>query len=142
MRDSFSVMCKLLLMEVVVVLLLIIVTLPNRPVESCYVFPADSVDPCLEKQCPPGARCVVGPTREPSCVCPQHCPQYGDHAASRPLCATDNRDYRDLCHMRKAACAQGKEINLKLHGACGKLKFNFINIIESLSITFFTLIIN
>ncbi|RZF33915.1 hypothetical protein LSTR_LSTR012257 [Laodelphax striatellus] len=79
----------------------------------------DSVDPCLKKECPPGARCVVDHSSgEPTCVCPQRCPQYGDHAASRPLCASDNRDYRDLCHMRKAACTEGRDISLKLHGAC------------------------
>lgn len=119
MRD-FILLVNNMVLLLVKVLLLVVITKINKQVECCYVFPADSVDPCLEKQCPPGAKCVVKPTGEPSCVCPQHCPQYGDHAASRPLCASDNRDYRDLCHMRKAACTQGKEISLKLHGACGK----------------------
>lgn len=90
-------------------------------IDSCYVFPVDSTDPCRDKLCPVGARCVPSPDgRAATCVCPKYCPQYGDHSASRPVCGSDKNDYKDQCEMRKNACEKGVEISVKYQGACGK----------------------
>lgn len=89
--------------------------------QACYVFPPDAEDPCADKLCPVGARCVPTPDgRSATCVCPRHCPQYGDHAASRPVCGSDNQDYRDQCEMRRSACERGQDVVVKYHGACGQ----------------------
>lgn len=93
----------------------------SHSIFACYVFPPDSADPCADKLCPLGARCVAAPDgRSASCVCPRHCPQYGDHAASRPVCGSDNQDYKDQCEMRRSACERGEDIVVKYHGACGE----------------------
>ncbi|XP_054266356.1 agrin-like [Macrosteles quadrilineatus] len=79
----------------------------------------DAADPCSGKVCPPGARCVPDAEgRSASCVCPRHCPQYGDHSASRPVCGSDNQDYKNQCEMSRAACEKGVDIVVKYHGAC------------------------
>lgn len=92
-----------------------------RVTSPCYVFPAEQEDPCKEKRCPFGARCIPsadGKTAE--CRCPENCPSLGDHVGSRPVCGSDGLDYRDLCELRRTACLANAEIAVKYHGKCGK----------------------
>ena len=52
-------------------------------VHSCYVFPPEMTDPCLDKRCSFGAQCVPsldGLTAR--CQCPQRCDSYGDSVSS------------------------------------------------------------
>ncbi|CAG0924998.1 unnamed protein product, partial [Notodromas monacha] len=107
-----------------------------RPTAPCYTYKdqADSThathqepDPCLNVQCPPGAKCVPkvssgslfpgsGPRAE--CRCPTRCPSYGDDAGSRPVCGSDGRDYTNLCQLRRAACHLKTDIRIKYRGTC------------------------
>lgn len=91
---------------------------------SCYVFPAEQPDPCKDKKCPYGARCVPsldGKTAD--CRCPESCPNLGDHVGSRPVCGSDGLDYRDSCDLKRAACLANTEITVKYQGKCGKFFF-------------------
>ncbi|KAF4521049.1 hypothetical protein B566_EDAN008121 [Ephemera danica] len=87
--------------------------------QACYVFPADLPDPCRDKQCPPGARCVASQDgRTAHCECPSKCPVYGDHAGSRAVCGSDGADYRNICELRRAACNADTEITVRYQGKC------------------------
>ncbi|KAG8316609.1 hypothetical protein J6590_046655 [Homalodisca vitripennis] len=79
----------------------------------------DSRDPCQNRSCPPGARCIPSPDgQSASCLCPKHCPVYSQHLALNPICGTDNRDYRDQCEMHRTACEQELIVNVKYEGHC------------------------
>ena len=87
----------------------------------CYIFPAEMTDPCREKKCLYGARCVPSiDGRTATCECPKRCPAYGDHTESRPVCGSDGVDYRDQCELRRAACAASKEVSVRFQGKCGE----------------------
>ncbi|XP_059489147.1 agrin-like isoform X3 [Neocloeon triangulifer] len=79
----------------------------------------DMPDPCAQKQCPPGARCVASADgRSARCECPAKCPAYGDHVGSRPVCGSDGVDYANLCQLRRAACTADADITVRYHGKC------------------------
>ncbi|CAB3365946.1 Hypothetical predicted protein [Cloeon dipterum] len=79
----------------------------------------DTPDPCGQKQCPPGAKCVVSADgRSASCECPDKCPSYGDHVGSRPVCGSNGVDYANLCQLRRAACTRDADITVRYHGKC------------------------
>lgn len=43
----------------------------SRPTDSCYLFPADKPDPCIDLKCPPGAKCIAAPdASSATCQCP------------------------------------------------------------------------
>ncbi|KAG6440444.1 hypothetical protein O3G_MSEX001274 [Manduca sexta] len=87
--------------------------------ECCYLFPSDVPDPCRGATCGPGALCRPTPDgRSYNCECPTSCPSYGDHEGSRPLCASDARDYPGECEMRRAACDSNTNITFKYYGKC------------------------
>lgn len=97
-----------------------------RSVLPCYVFPAEQEDPCKDKECRFGARCVPsldGKTAE--CRCPENCPSLGDHVGSRPVCGSDGLDYRDTCELRRTACLSNTEISVKYQGKCGEFCFQY-----------------
>ncbi|KAK6622158.1 hypothetical protein RUM44_001965 [Polyplax serrata] len=99
-------------------LLVLSITL-SRVVLSCYVFPTEQEDPCKDRKCPFGARCVPsmdGKTAE--CKCPESCPSLGDHVGSRPVCGSDGLDYRDSCELKRSACLSSTEIAVKYQGKC------------------------
>ncbi|KAH9637667.1 hypothetical protein HF086_009335 [Spodoptera exigua] len=87
--------------------------------DCCYLFPSDVPDPCRGVVCGPGALCRPTPDgRAYNCECPTSCPSYGDHEGSRPLCASDARDYPGDCEMRRAACESNTNITFKYYGKC------------------------
>lgn len=84
-------------------------------------LPPDVPDPCRGVSCGPGALCRPTPDgRAYNCECPTSCPSYGDHEGSRPLCASDARDYPGECEMRRAACDTNTNITFKYYGKCGE----------------------
>ncbi|XP_026320027.1 agrin-like isoform X1 [Hyposmocoma kahamanoa] len=86
---------------------------------GCYLFPSDVPNPCNGISCGPGALCRPTPDgRTYNCECPTSCPSYGDHEGSRPLCASDARDYPGECEMRRAACESNTSITFKYYGKC------------------------
>lgn len=92
-----------------------------RVASSCYVFPAEQENPCKDKKCPFGARCVpTADGKAAECKCPENCPNLGDHVGSRPVCGSDGLDYRDNCELRRAACLASTEISIKYQGKCGE----------------------
>nr|XP_022901915.1 agrin-like isoform X3 [Onthophagus taurus] len=81
--------------------------------------PSEQSDPCRDKQCGFGAKCVPTPDgRNFTCQCPDKCPNYGDHSMSRPVCGTDGADYKDQCELRKNACTTNANITVKFYGKC------------------------
>ncbi|XKL68114.1 hypothetical protein PGB90_003605 [Kerria lacca] len=90
--------------------------------DTCYVFPADSSDPCRNHVCQYGARCIPSEDgRNATCECPLNCPNYGDHSRSRPVCGADGLDYTNHCEMKKTACTSNINITVKYEGYCGKV---------------------
>lgn len=86
-----------------------------------FFFVSEQNDPCRERQCGFGAKCVVTPDgRNASCVCPDKCPNYGDHSTSRPVCGSDGVDYKNQCELERAACSSNTNITIKFSGKCGK----------------------
>lgn len=57
-----------------------------------------------------------------SCVCPDKCPNYGDHTTSRPVCGTDGIDYKNQCELQRAACTSNTNITVKFLGKCGEYR--------------------
>lgn len=87
---------------------------------GCYVFPPDARDPCRDKLCSFGAQCVPsldGLTAR--CQCPERCDNYGDSVDSTPVCASDGRDFVNMCEMRRASCNEMKDLEKKYDGKCG-----------------------
>ncbi|KAI8439246.1 hypothetical protein MSG28_013085 [Choristoneura fumiferana] len=79
----------------------------------------DVVDPCIGVTCGPGAQCrPTADAQSYNCECPSSCPSYGDHEGSRPLCASDARDYPGECEMRRAACETNTNITFKYYDPC------------------------
>ncbi|XP_067005728.2 agrin-like [Anabrus simplex] len=100
------------------VVLMLSVTL-SRLSQGCYIFPAELPDPCRERKCPFGARCVASiDGRSATCECPTRCPTYGDHSDSRPVCGSDGGDYPNKCELRRAACNSNTDITVKFKGKC------------------------
>ncbi|XP_041975389.1 agrin-like isoform X3 [Aricia agestis] len=86
---------------------------------GCYVFPSDVPDPCRGVICGPGELCrPTADAHSYTCECPASCPSYGDHEGSRPLCASDAKDYPNVCEMRRAACETNANITFKYYGKC------------------------
>lgn len=92
-------------------------------IRACYRFPADRPDPCLQKDCRFGALCrPARDGRSAECVCPSTCASFGDARGSRPVCASDGRDYQNTCELRRAACRARRELSVRFWGACDPCK--------------------
>ncbi|GJQ68230.1 hypothetical protein Trydic_g10765 [Trypoxylus dichotomus] len=84
-----------------------------------YAGECEQNDPCRDKHCGFGARCVPTPDgHNYTCQCPEKCPNYGDHVTSRPVCGSDGVDYKDQCDLQKSACSTNTNITLKFFGKC------------------------
>ena len=100
-------------------LVMILYTVPY--IDTCYVYPPDVADPCLNKECGFGAYCV--PSLDglaARCQCPTKCDRYGDSKDSVPICGSDGVDYANKCEMRRAACSEMRDVHTKYLGKCGK----------------------
>jgi len=87
----------------------------------CYLFPADKPDPCADKACLFGSRCVASTDGHyATCECPESCPNYGDSDDSQPVCGSDGRYYKNRCELDRQACHMGRNITVKYIGKCGK----------------------
>ncbi|XP_050518917.1 follistatin-related protein 3-like [Diabrotica virgifera virgifera] len=76
-------------------------------------------DPCRDKECLFGSRCTVNPDgRNATCICPDKCPNYGDHTTSRPVCGSDGVNYGNQCELQRAACSSQTNITIKFYGKC------------------------
>jgi len=102
---------------------------------ACYIYPADAKDPCGDKRCSFGAKCVPsldGLTAR--CQCPERCDNYGDSVGSTPICGTDGRDYPNTCEMSRNACSEMKDVERKYDGKCGEwLAYSYL-------VTYFSLV--
>ena len=76
-------------------------------------------DLCKNIRCHHGARCEDG-----VCVCPTQCPTPVD--ASSSLCANDGRTYATQCHMQKAACDHGLDLQMIHTGPCASTAADLI----------------
>lgn len=97
--------------------------------DACYKYPPDIKDLCEEKQCQFGAQCKRSMDgRKAECVCPTTCATFGDNRGSRPICGSNNKDYANICELRRDACREMKEVTVKYAGKCGMLiRKNWIN---------------
>lgn len=105
----------------VVLLMTLVATSTLSLCTACYLFPKDIKDPCETKKCPFHSTCVVqmdGMT--PECLCPEKCARYGDNRGSQSVCGTDGVDYSLVCELKRAACTQKKDIQVKYRGLCGE----------------------
>lgn len=90
-------------------------------VSPCYVYPAGARDPCADRRCSYGARCVPsldGLTAR--CQCPARCDDYGDSVGAGPLCSDDGLDFANECEMMRTACRDLRDVVRKYDGKCGE----------------------
>ncbi|XP_033375262.1 agrin [Parus major] len=79
--------------------------------------PSGSKDPCAEVTCSFGSTCVPSPDGQAAkCVCPSSC----GGVPESPVCGSDGRDYRSLCHLNKHACDKQENVFKKFDGPCGE----------------------
>ncbi|CAG9855043.1 unnamed protein product [Phyllotreta striolata] len=84
-----------------------------------YAGSCEQNDPCRDKECNFGSRCVVNSDgRNATCVCPDKCPNYGDHTTSRAVCGSDGENYGNQCELQRAACNSQTNITIKFYGKC------------------------
>ncbi|XP_064642356.1 agrin-like isoform X19 [Lineus longissimus] len=80
-------------------------------------------DPCAEKICENGARCVPSVDGfSARCQCIEKCYDYGDSMNSWPVCGVNGVDYKNLCELKKTSCLQMKDIKVKYYGKCDPCK--------------------
>ena len=93
-------------------------------VNTCYVFPSDSLDPCVGLKCPPGGLCVPSHDgKVAACRCPGSCANHGDSVGSKPVCGSDAVSYDNMCELKKSSCTRNREILIKYQGKCGMYHF-------------------
>ncbi|XP_035709385.1 agrin isoform X4 [Folsomia candida] len=79
----------------------------------------DKPDPCADKACLFGSRCVASADGHyASCECPDSCPNYGDSDDSQPVCGSDGQFYKNKCELDRQACHLGRNITVKYVGKC------------------------
>jgi hypothetical protein len=102
--------------------LFVVVVIVFRWSSACYVYPPDVQDPCEDRPCTFGARCVPALDGLTSrCICPERCDNYGDSVGSTPVCGSDGKDYPNRCSLDKAACQGMQQITVAYEGKCGEL---------------------
>ena len=107
-----------------ITLILFAISCHSSGVYGCYLFPADMPDPCADKACLFGSRCVASADGlHATCECPASCPSYGDSEDSQPVCGSDGKYYRNKCELDREACRLRKNITARFFGKCGKKFF-------------------
>lgn len=92
---------------------------------ACYLYPAGMPDPCLDKACLFGSRCVASADGHlATCECPTSCPNYGDSDDSQPVCGSNGINYKNKCELDREACRLGRNITIRYEGKCGKFQTN------------------
>ena len=71
--------------------------------------------PCYRHQCPIGHRCKVI-NRKAICKCNPNCAR---SSQTGPLCSTTQKDYRNLCELKKEECLTRSYISVEHYGKCG-----------------------
>ncbi|KAL4221642.1 hypothetical protein ACF0H5_019898 [Mactra antiquata] len=86
---------------------------------TCYVFPPGMKNLCEEKTCEYNAICKVdvkgGVAR---CQCRDNCYNYGDNAASLPICGSNGKDYNNFCELQRDSCLNMVDIWVDYYGRC------------------------
>uniref|UniRef100_A0A8C3UFV7 Agrin n=1 Tax=Catharus ustulatus TaxID=91951 RepID=A0A8C3UFV7_CATUS len=87
----------------------------QRRIKVVSKGPCGSKDPCAEVSCSFGSTCVPSPDGQGArCVCPSSC----GTVPESPVCGSDGRDYRSLCHLHKHACDKQENVFKKFDGPC------------------------
>uniref|UniRef100_A0A674GJY3 Agrin n=1 Tax=Taeniopygia guttata TaxID=59729 RepID=A0A674GJY3_TAEGU len=87
----------------------------QRRIKVVSKGPCGSKDPCAEVTCSFGSSCVPSPDGQAAkCVCPSSC----GGVAESPVCGSDGRDYRSLCHLQKHACDAQQDLAKQFDGPC------------------------
>ncbi|XP_072773349.1 agrin isoform X2 [Taeniopygia guttata] len=87
----------------------------QRRIKVVSKGPCGSKDPCAEVTCSFGSSCVPSPDGQAAkCVCPSSC----GGVAESPVCGSDGRDYRSLCHLQKHACDAQQDLAKQFNGPC------------------------
>uniref|UniRef100_UPI00358E4E22 follistatin-A-like n=1 Tax=Myxine glutinosa TaxID=7769 RepID=UPI00358E4E22 len=75
---------------------------------------------CHDINCPGPTSCLVDQNGDAHCVeCSRRpCARRGDGGGSGALCGANGRTYRNLCHLRRAACRHGHAIPVTHTGPC------------------------
>lgn len=85
---------------------------------------------CDRISCPAGKHCLLDQNLSPHCVkCTKKC---RPTPRRRQVCGSDGATYSSICHLREAACRNGKAIPLAYKGKCkGKFFTSNLYIIVS-----------
>ncbi|KAM7030447.1 LOW QUALITY PROTEIN: agrin [Acridotheres tristis] len=87
----------------------------QRRIKVISKGPCGSKDPCAQVSCSFGSTCVPSPDGQGArCVCPSSC----GGVPESPVCGSDGRDYRSLCHLHKHACDKQENVFKKFDGPC------------------------
>uniref|UniRef100_A0A8C0VGJ5 Agrin n=1 Tax=Cyanistes caeruleus TaxID=156563 RepID=A0A8C0VGJ5_CYACU len=90
----------------------------QRRIKVISKGPCGSKDPCAEVTCSFGSTCVPSPDGQAAkCVCPSSC----GGVPESPVCGSDGRDYRSLCHLNKHACDKQENVFKKFDGPCAAI---------------------
>jgi len=80
-----------------------------------------SIDSCSKLKCADGKKCLMDQNMIPHCVkcnlkgCSGHVQRWPN---SSQICGSDEITYKSMCHLRQAACDQGKAIPTAYRGPC------------------------
>ena len=66
--------------------------------------------------CSFGQECSIDKHGITECICPKSC-----EPIVRPVCASNDRTYDNICEMKRSACNERANTTAKYIGVCGKL---------------------